>query len=80
MKKFTLHLDAAIVIALVVALSLGLNAFQYFQVKSLTEENAQLKIQGVLDKLNLDSQKGFIERQNAKIEELEAAESAQAAD
>ncbi|WP_132296328.1 hypothetical protein [Marinobacterium mangrovicola] len=81
MKKFTLHLDAAIVIALVVALSLGMNAFQYFQVKSLTEENARLQFQGIADKLNLDSQQSFIDRQNAKIEQLEAAvSSAQAAD
>lgn len=81
LKKFTLHLDAAIVIALVVALSLGMNAFQYFNSKSLTEENVRLQYQGMLDKLNQDSQQSFIEQQNAKIERLEAAvSSAQAAD
>lgn len=72
MKKFTLHLDAAIVIALLVALSLGMNAYQYTQYKSLKDENFRLQLQGLEDRMNLDSQQNFIKRQNAKIERLEA--------
>lgn len=72
MKKFTLHLDAAIVIALLVALSLGMNAYQYTQYKSLKDENFRLQLQGLEDRLNLDSQQSFIKHQNAKIERLEA--------
>ncbi|WP_432697100.1 hypothetical protein ACQUQP_01735 [Marinobacterium sp. YM272] len=77
MKKFTLNLDAAIVIALLVLASIGGNAYQYMEYKELKDENFRLQLQGLEDKMNLDSQENYIKRLNAKLEEQgEPAEAA----
>jgi hypothetical protein len=76
LKKFTLHLDAAIVIALLFLLTLGLNLYQYREYKALKDENYRLQLQGLEDSLNLDSMRSHIERLNGRIERLEAAQSA----
>lgn len=77
LKKFTLNLDAAIVIALLVLASIGGNAYQYMEYKELKDENFRLQLQGLEDKMNLDSQENYIKRLNAKLEEQgEPAEAA----
>ncbi|WP_435236133.1 hypothetical protein ACR30L_00675 [Psychromonas sp. PT13] len=69
-KKFTLHLDAILVIALLFFVSMGLNAFLYTQVDVLTEENKTLQWQGVEDSFNLSSQGTYIKKLEADLEQL----------
>lgn len=69
-KKFTLHLDAILVIALLFFVSMGLNAFLYTQVDVLTEENKTLQWQGVEDSFNLYSQGTYIKKLEADLEQL----------
>ena len=69
-KKFTLHLDAILVIALLFFVSMGLNAFLYTQMDVLTEENKTLKWQGVEDSFNLSSQGTYIKKLESDIEQL----------
>ncbi|WP_207062951.1 hypothetical protein [Motiliproteus sp. SC1-56] len=73
-KKFTLHLDAILVIALLFAVSLGLNAYQYYQYKSLLNENYRLQLQGLEDNLNLDSLRRALEREQQKAGQEKADE------
>jgi hypothetical protein len=55
MKKYHLHLDAVIVITLVVAASLGMNYVQYSIYKDLSAENIQLTKDKVIGNMNLTS-------------------------
>ena len=55
MKKYHLHLDAVIVITLVVAASLGMNYVQYSIYKDLSAENIQLTKDNVIGDMNLTS-------------------------
>ncbi|WKE64013.1 hypothetical protein PVT67_09905 [Gallaecimonas kandeliae] len=61
-KKFTLHLDALLVIGLLFVASVGFNAFQQYQIGQITQENLDLQMQGEVDKLNLASQQATIDR------------------
>lgn len=61
-KKFTLHLDAALLIVALFIVSLGLNVFLYFQVDELTKENQKLQWKGVEDSFNLSSKDTYIKK------------------
>lgn len=70
MKKFSLNLDAAIVLSVLGLASLGGNAYQHLQYKDLQDENFRLQLQGLEDRMNLDSQQHYIKRLNTKLERL----------
>lgn len=53
-RKVPLHLDAAILLAIVFVCSLGFNLFQMYQVVELNKETSQQGVQAVLDQMNLD--------------------------
>lgn len=62
MKKYHLHLDAVIVITLVVAASLGMNYVQYSIYKDLSAENIQLTKDQVIGNMNLSSCRSALEK------------------
>ena len=62
MKKYHLHLDAVIVITLVVAASLGMNYLQFSIYKDLSAENIQLTKDNVIGNMNLSSCRGALEK------------------
>ncbi len=68
-KKFTLHLDALIVIIVLFISSVGLALFLQRQVTELTKENQQLQWKGVADELNLSSQKNYIMKLEKQLED-----------
>ncbi|WP_415898397.1 hypothetical protein [Neptuniibacter sp. QD48_11] len=53
-RKVPLHLDAAILLAIVFACSLGFNLLQLYQVVELSEETSRQGLQALLDQMNLD--------------------------
>lgn len=55
MKKYHLHLDAIIVLALVVIASLAMNYYQHLQYKELARENRKLTMDEFISKMNLES-------------------------
>lgn len=57
MKKHYFHTDALICIVVAFALSLGGNLFLFTEMRQLSTENVQMRIQAQLDALNLDSLK-----------------------
>jgi hypothetical protein len=71
MKKYHLHLDAVIVITLVVAASLGMNYVQYSIYKDLSAENIQLTKDKVIGNMNLTSCRSALT--NKANEETQAA-------
>ena len=62
MKKYHLHLDAVIVITLVVAASLGMNYVQYSIYKDLSVENIQLTKDNVIGDMNLSSCRSALDK------------------
>ena len=66
-KKFTIHLDALLVVLILFFSSLALNYFQQSQVTALTEENSQLQWKGIEDSMNLSSQEKYIKTLKAKL-------------
>ncbi|MEH6626019.1 MAG: hypothetical protein V7739_06235 [Motiliproteus sp.] len=65
-RKFVLHLDALVVIALLFVLTLGMNYAQYRIYAELAAENRALQVQGLEDRFNLDSMQSYIDRLNNK--------------
>lgn len=55
MKKFHLHLDALIVLVLIIVASLAMNYYQYKLYGDLARENIELTKENVVGKLNLHS-------------------------
>ncbi|WP_415901276.1 hypothetical protein ACMXYR_08890 [Neptuniibacter sp. QD29_5] len=53
-RKVPLHLDAAILLAIVFVCSLGFNLFQMYQVVELNKETSQQGFQAMLDQMNLE--------------------------
>ncbi|WP_415887922.1 hypothetical protein ACMXYO_07745 [Neptuniibacter sp. QD37_6] len=53
-RKVPLHLDAAILLAIVFVCSLGFNLFQMYQVVELNKETSQQGFQAMLDQINLE--------------------------
>ncbi|GGC10292.1 hypothetical protein GCM10011352_40980 [Marinobacterium zhoushanense] len=68
MKKLTLNLDAAVVIFLLFLTAFGLNLYQYSKYQELTDENYRLQLQGLEDRMNLDSMRFALERLNKRLE------------
>jgi hypothetical protein len=66
MKKFHLHLDALIVLAVVVAASLAMNYYQYLQYQELARENRKLTSDGFIANLNLGSCQSALEKRIAE--------------
>ncbi len=62
MKKYHLHLDAVIVITLVVAASLGMNYVQFSIYKDLSAENIQLTKDNVIGNMNLSSCRSALDK------------------
>jgi hypothetical protein len=62
MKKYHLHLDAVIVITLVVGASLGMNYVQYNVYKDLSAENIQLTKDKVIGNMNLTSCRSALDK------------------
>ena len=71
MKKFHLHLDAIIVLALVVVASLGMNYYQHTQYKELAKENIQLTKKEMIGRLNLDSCRSSLDRHVKELDDLQ---------
>lgn len=67
-KKFTLHLDAILVISLLFVALVGLVLFQQSEIKALSLENKDLQWQALENSLNLDSQASYIKELQAKLE------------
>ncbi|MBV1789290.1 hypothetical protein KQ940_14630 [Marinobacterium sp. D7] len=74
MKKFTLNLDAAVVILLLFLTAFGLNLYQYGKYQELKDENFRLQLQGLEDRMNLDSMELALKRLNKALAAKEAAE------
>jgi hypothetical protein len=68
-KKFELHLDALIAIALLVAAAIGFIAFQRYQYLDLLRDN----IDRQLKQVSLESQVAILELQLKKAQAREAA-------
>lgn len=68
MKKFHLHLDALIAMALVVVISLGVNFFQYRIYADLLAEYQGMEMTIMVHELNLDSMQKTIDKLTADIE------------
>ena len=68
-KKFTLHLDAILVLSFLFVLMIGFVFFQQSQVSALTLENQKLQWQSVEDSFNLSSQEAFIKKLQKQLEE-----------
>lgn len=64
-RKYELNLDALIVIALLFALSLGMNAVLYRMYSEQAADNIRLQIQGQIDELNLTSKQAYIDKLEA---------------
>ncbi len=65
MKKFELHLDAMIVIALLFVLSLGVNFVLYRLYSAEAKANVKFQIQSQVDQLNLASMQAYIDKMQA---------------
>ncbi|SEQ23644.1 hypothetical protein SAMN03080615_00838 [Amphritea atlantica] len=65
MKKFELHLDAMIVIALLFVLSLGVNVVLYRLYSAEAKANVKFQIQSQVDQLNLASMEAYIKKLQA---------------
>ncbi len=70
-KKFELNLDAVVVLTLLFLLALGMNFVQYRVYVELAAENRKLQSQGLVDRLNLESQQDYIDR--LKKQQLQVA-------
>lgn len=68
-RKFSLHLDAIIVLSLLFMMMLGLSYFLQSQVSALTKENEKLQWQSVEDSFNLSSQQQYIKKLEAQLME-----------
>lgn len=65
MKRFELHLDAMIVIALLFVLSLGVNVVLYRLYSAEAKANVKFQIQSQVDQLNLASMEAYIKKLQA---------------
>ncbi|WP_415894236.1 hypothetical protein ACMXYN_07700 [Neptuniibacter sp. PT8_73] len=60
-RKIPLHLDAAIVLAIVFVCSLGLNGLLMYQFIALNKETSQQSFQAMLDQMNLEAARKRVE-------------------
>ena len=68
-KKFTVHLDAMLVICILFIASLALNTFLLSQFNQLSKENQKLQWKGVENSFNLSSQETYIEKLRQQLKE-----------
>ena len=68
-RKFTIHLDAILVITLLFIGSIGLNLFLLQQNKALDDSVFGQKLKLLENEMNLDSQKRYIEKLQNQINE-----------
>ncbi|MCP4323889.1 MAG: hypothetical protein GY951_06485 [Psychromonas sp.] len=68
-KKFTLHLDAILVLSLLFVALFGFAIFQQSQVSELTLENQKLQWQSVEDSFNLSAQENYMKKLQKQLEE-----------
>lgn len=68
-KKFTLHLDAILVLSLLFVFMIGFSFFQQSQLNALTLENEKLQWQSVQDSFNLSSQQSYIKKLQKQLKE-----------
>lgn len=61
-KKFTLHLDALVLITILFVALIGLNVFQQDQINELTKENKGLQLKGLENSFNLSEQGSYIKK------------------
>ena len=66
-RKVPLHLDSAILLAIVFVCSLGFNLFQMYQVVELNKETSQQGFQAMLDQMNLDEALKRVEGLRAEL-------------
>ena len=71
-KKFTLHLDAMLVMLFLFVAIVALVMFQQTQVSSLSAENQKLQWQSVEDSFNLSSQASYIKKLQKQLEVAQA--------
>lgn len=67
-RKFTLHLDALIVIGFLFICSIGFNFVQLQQVKSLSQDVIRLESKVLVHELNLSSQQQYIDKLKRQYE------------
>lgn len=68
-KKFTLHLDAVLVLLFLFLAMLALVVFQQSQVSHLTSDNQKLQWQALEDSFNLSSQEIYIKKLQKQLQE-----------
>lgn len=61
-KKLTLHLDAAIVIAVLFCVSVGISAYLINEVRVLSKQTLDMQMQKIADDLTLSSHQAYIAR------------------
>lgn len=66
-KKFTIHLDAVLVIAALVCALIILVIFQHSQIEQLSQENKLLQWKELENSFNIDSQKTYIKKLELQI-------------
>ncbi len=66
-KKFSIHLDAVLVIVILFCSLIVLTVFQQSQINELSEENQKLQWKGLENSLNLDSQENYIKKLKQQI-------------
>ena len=70
MKKFILHIDALLVLALVFTISLCFNFYQRYQYSDLLQEHIVLQIDALKKDFSLSFTEVKLEKCNASIAEL----------
>lgn len=70
-RKFTIHLDAILVITVLFVCSIGLNVFLLQEASSLGDKNFGQELKLLENEMNLDSQKRYIDKLKKQISEQE---------
>jgi len=68
-RKFTLHLDALIVISLLFTSSIAFNIYQMAELREASNKNFANELKLVENDLNLSSQKAYIEKLKKQLDE-----------
>ncbi len=68
-KKFTVHLDAVLVIIILFVASVGLNVFQQSQLEELSLDNEKLQWQDLANSLNMGSKDTYIKKLEKQLHE-----------
>jgi hypothetical protein len=69
-KKFTIHLDAILVIAILFCSLITLTIFQHSQIDELTQNNQALEWKALENNFNIDTQKNHIEKLELQISNI----------